>query len=173
GGWSAVGAVGLLQEVGAQAALDEVLRTIRKLAWRRVPSRLRTFAGTRQDERDAKFWDLCAELDAATWTVLEERLGALDATQALVLGLDDHLWTLPGVIGTRRRTRRLLPPAAPVADIVVEIDPHPQAADDADDVGGLLDDIESGLTADAPLGPASRRRRPPSEAVSRYLTRLR
>src|SRR5262245_28648987 len=32
----AVGAVRLLQEVGDQAALDEVLRTIRKLAWRRV-----------------------------------------------------------------------------------------------------------------------------------------
>src|SRR5262249_43166466 len=159
----AVGAVRLLQEVGDQAALDEVLRTIRKLAWRRVPSRLRTFAGTRQDERDAKFWDLCAELAAATWTVLEERLGALDATQALVLGLDDHLWTLPGVIGNRLRTRRLLSPAAPVADIVVEIDPHPQAADDADDVGGLLDDIESGLTAHAPRGPPPPPRPPPRQ----------
>src|SRR5262249_57606965 len=131
------------------------------------------FAGTRQDERDAKFWDLCAELDAATWTVLEERLGALDATQALVLGLDDHLWTLPGVIGNRLRTRRLLSPAAPVAHIVLEIYPHPQAADDADDVGGLLDDIESGLAPQAPLGPAPPRPRPPPEARSPHPTRPR
>jgi hypothetical protein len=92
---------------------------IRKLAWKRTPTTLRTDLSA-----DARR-ELYAELDLATWEELQERCGAITPLQTLFLGLDNRLADIPGAIGNRLRQQRLLEP--PRRDLEIEIDPRPSA----------------------------------------------
>jgi len=143
-----LGVVRLLQDAGDDETLARAFATIRKLAWHRTPTELRA------DLTADAFKDLCAELDAATWEVLQERCGAITPLQALFLGVDNRLADIPGVIGNRLRQQRLLEPTR--RDLEIEIDPRPSPPEaPAQETAMLLRALEA-MAAPATLAALTR-----------------
>jgi len=96
--------------------VEELLRTVRKFAWKRVPAQLR-------DPGRFEHEEVLALLDEAAWELVTERFGRLDPLEAAVRGLDGEFWRLPGVIGNALRRRDLL--AEPPRDFEVVLERQP------------------------------------------------
>jgi len=147
-----VGLVRVLEDAGDDAMLAQVFKAIRRLAWRKTPTALKANLARK---------DLYAELDAATWEVLQERCAAITPLETLFLGLDNRLGDIPGVVGNRLRQQRLLEPTR--RDLEIEIDPRPTPPEALPTLG--MDTLLRALEARAAPATLAALTRPESDAA--------